>query len=350
MFFNLSRTFINFKVNFVNTLHSINLFLAKKFFNYPEVPGMLAGRDLTNKEQEMRNYISTLPVHRGNPNGGAPFPKPQSLLQAFFGNIPNFNLIERGHYKAHDSHFGFYVPNFKNIFFLPDPVSEFIQMKFNISTDVSTIVMYQEIIFLIILTYYFMLEFRLKLFWFLTINPYTRPLNYFVGMTDWIIDTFAGWFPIVFAIDYSPTLLLTLLGKSADSLNHLVLTMPFLPSEGVLGEIRKDGVKKPIKSVIFRSLPKLWEKHPIPNHLREYWYYERPDVFKQLEKFYKDREVDFKPDDVLHGMYKSNVAQLMHENLHNIHHFSTNVISDISLNLHHHHHIESYISSSIHIF
>ncbi len=46
---------------------------------------------------------------------------------------------------------------------------------------------------------------------------------------------YSGWFPVTFSIDYSPTLLLILIGKLADSRNHLVLTMPYLPSEGRLG-------------------------------------------------------------------------------------------------------------------
>ena len=347
MFLNLAATFINFKIFFVNTLHDLNLLLAKKFFNYPLVPGMLAARNLTDKEQGMRDYIATLPLHRTH---GPPWPRPKTLLQALFGNIPHFDLIQRGHYKSDDALFGFYVPNFKNIFFLPDWMSEFIQMKFNISTDISTIVIYQEVLFLVILTYYFMLEFRVKLYWFLTINPYTRPWNYFIGMTDWILDAFAGWFPVTFSIDYSPTLLLILIGKLADSLNHLVLTMPYLPSESKLGQVTVPGVKKPVKAVIFKGFPKLWEKHPIPNHIREYWYNHRPDVVKKLQKLYDGREIDFKPDRLIRKDYDAHhAAQLMHDNLHNIHHFSTNVISDISLNLHNHHHIENCISNSIHI-
>ena len=62
----------------------------------------------------------------------------------------------------------------------------------------------------------------------------------------------------------------------ADSLNHLVFTMPFLPSEG---EETKVLINQQMKDVlVFHYLPILWYRYPIPNDLREFWYKERPDI------------------------------------------------------------------------
>ena len=343
MYLNLTTTYINFKVRFVNLIHDLNLGIAKKFFNYPEVPGMLAAKNLSMSEISMEDYIAKLPVHEAY---APPIPAPKTLLQALFGNVPELAKVNRGYYKATDAHFGFYIPNFKNIWFFPDSVSQFIQVQFDITNDISTLVVLQEVLFVIILSYYFLIEFRTKLYWFLTINPYTRPLIYLLSMTDWLLDFTAGFFPVTFSIDYSPTILMMLLGKVADSLNHLVFTMPYVPSEGKYGIIKEQG--KEIKAIVFRFFPITWEKYPIPNKLREYWYYKRPDVFKYLEKKYKMKEIDFKPDNVLKQIYdKQHMTQTIHENLDNINHFSTNVISDISLNLHHHYNIKHYIFNSI---
>jgi hypothetical protein len=61
---------------------------------------------------------------------------------------------------------------------------------------------------------------------------------------------------------------LGILGVVADSLNHLVFTMPFLPSEGeelLINQQMKDVL-------VFHYLPILWYRYPVPNDIREFWY------------------------------------------------------------------------------
>ena len=54
MYSDLTTALINLKIQFVNLIHDLNLGIAKKFFNYPEVPGMLAGRNFSMQELSMQ--------------------------------------------------------------------------------------------------------------------------------------------------------------------------------------------------------------------------------------------------------------------------------------------------------
>ena len=84
-----------------------------------------------------------------------------------------------------------------------------------------------------------------------------------------------------------------LIGKIADSVNHLVFTMPFLPSEGNKVKMLIDGELKDV--VQFHYLPYLWYKYPIPLNLREFWYSERPDILNFMERNYGQFGINFRP-------------------------------------------------------
>jgi hypothetical protein len=90
---------------------------------------------------------------------------------------------------------------------------------------------------------------------------------------------------------------LGILGVLADSLNHLVFTMPFLPSEG---EATKLLINQEMKDVlVFHYLPILWYRYPVPNDIREFWYNERPDILKYLQKSYQDFDIQFLPNRIV---------------------------------------------------
>jgi hypothetical protein len=75
----------------------------------------------------------------------------------------------------------------------------------------------------------------------------------------------------------------------ADSLNHLVFTMPFLPSEG---EETKLWLISRWKMLVFH-FAHLWYRYPVPNDIREFWYRERPDILNYMQKAYKDLDIQF---------------------------------------------------------
>ena len=131
--------------------------------------------------------------------------------------------------------------------------------------------------------------------------------------------------------DYSPTLVLMVIGKLADSLNHLVFTMPFLPSEGTLGKIMSSDKMETV--ILYRFLPSLWMDEPIPDSLREFWYEKRPDILKFMKKNYNQLDIDFEPNRILQEMYdKEHINKPLIENVTSIKELSTNLICDISMN------------------
>ena len=98
----LNDLLIDFKKILVNGFHELFLIIATKFFNYPEVPGMLAAKDLSNFDQRAYDYFRSLPVHE---TLTPPSPQPRTLIQAIFGNTPHFEPIQRRFYTGTHSQF-----------------------------------------------------------------------------------------------------------------------------------------------------------------------------------------------------------------------------------------------------
>ena len=171
----------------------------------------------------------------------------------------------------------------------------------------------------------------MKMYWFLTINPYTRPWIYIISLTDWIQDVMTGLSPVMLGLDLTPSIVLGLTGKLADSLNHLVFTMPFLPSEGQPGKMIIDDQVKDV--ILFRYLPSLWYTHPIPNNLREFWYTERLDIYNFMKKNYSHLDIPFLPDQILKDISQQpQVTTPLADNVTQISDLSTNLLCHISIN------------------
>jgi hypothetical protein len=67
---------------------------------------------------------------------------------------------------------------------------------------------------------------RIALSWYIYINPYTFPWCYLAAAVDWTEDVLQGIVSDPRSKYY--WVFLGILGVVADSLNHLVFTMPFL--------------------------------------------------------------------------------------------------------------------------
>jgi uncharacterized protein YggT (Ycf19 family) len=138
---------------------------------------------------------------------------------------------------------------------------------------------------------------RIALSWFIYINPYTFPWCYLAAAVDWTEDVLQGIVPAILGVNITGSVFLGILGVLADSLNHLIFTMPFLPSEG---EETKLLINQQMKDVlVFHYLPILWYRYPIPNEVREFWYNERPDILNYMQKAYKDLDIQFLPDEAV---------------------------------------------------
>ena len=151
---------------------------------------------------------------------------------------------------------------------------------------------------------------RITISWFIYINPYTFPWCYLAAAVDWTEDVLQGIVPAILGVNITGTIFLGLLGVVADSLNHLVFTMPFLPSEG---EETKLLINQEMKDVlVFHYLPISWYRHPIPNDIREFWYKERPDILEYMQKAYKDLDIKFLPDNLVRNISEIKYSEISH--------------------------------------
>lgn len=263
-----------------------------KFLGYPEVPGM----PIFPLDSKLRNQLTSpdlLPKHITQ-IPPAQIQRPETLSEALFGTFPYTMPIEK-HFYQHkaEGYYNFYVENYRNMYFLPDWLSGYIQIHFNITVDHSSLELCRDVFFYVVLLYATIVSLRTMLFWMLAINPYTYPWVFVVDFVDWIYEGLAGILPCIVGIDLVPTFLGMLIGKIADSANHLLFTMPFLPSEGNKVKMIIDGELKDV--IQFHYLPYLWYKYPIPNNLREFWYFDRPDILNFMEENYVQFGINFRP-------------------------------------------------------
>lgn len=260
-------------------------------FGYPENPGMPTIPDVTTRSE----FLSSLPRHK---TFWPPAQRPETWFEMIFGTYPKLEPVDRYLYESKEEGFyNFYIENYKNIYFLPDWLSEFIQIRLNICLDITSLEMMREIIFVALVIYSQVVVLRIALAWLIFLNPYTFPWVYIVAAVDWTEDVFQGIIPAVYGVNLTTTIFLGVIGILGDTLNHVVFTMPFLPSEG---EEKKLLINEQLKDVLmFHYFPILWYRHPIPNELREFWYKERPDILEYLQTFYPEVDIQFLPDNMI---------------------------------------------------
>jgi len=262
------------------------------FLGYPDVHGMPIfpidpkAREQITGQDLLPRHITEIPPNQAQ--------RPETLTEALFGTFPYTMPVEK-HFYEHkaEGYYNFYVENYSNMYFLPDWLSAYLQIHFNITVDHSNLELGRDVFFYVVLLYGAIVSIRTTLFWMLAINPYTFPWVFAVDFVDWIYDGLAGILPCFVGIDLVPTFLAMLIGKITDSANHLVFTMPFLPSEGNKVKMLIDGELKDV--VQFHYLPYLWYKYPIPINLREFWYFQRPDILNFMEKNYSQFGINFQP-------------------------------------------------------
>jgi hypothetical protein len=268
------------------------------FFGYPDNPGMPTISDLPNDVYSKSRFLDNLPRHQ---TFWPPVQRPETWFETIFGPAPKVDLVPRYIYESQEEGFyNFYIENYKNIYFLPDWLSEFLQVRFNLCLDLTLLETIREVFFVGLMVYSQIVILRITLSWFIYINPYTFPWCYLAAAVDWTEDVLQGIVPAVLGVNITGSVFLGILGVMADSLNHLVFTMPFLPSEG---EETKVLINQQMKDVlVFHYLPILWYRYPIPNDLREFWYKERPDILNYFQKAYQNVEIQFLPDTLINEL------------------------------------------------
>jgi uncharacterized protein YggT (Ycf19 family) len=285
-----------------------------RLFGYPKNPGMPDSYLLPNEGSARAKFLDNLPSHQ---TFWPPIERPETWFETIFGPSPKIDAVPRYVYENREEGFyNFFIENYKNIYFLPDWFSEFLQVRLHFCLDLTLLETIREVVFIGLVIYSQLVILRITLSWFISINPYTVPWCYLVAAVDWSEEILQGIVPSILGINVTGSVFLGILGVLADSLNHLVFTMPFLPSEAEESRLVLQQQTKDV--LIFHYLPILWYRYPIPNEIREFWYNERPEILDYLLKAYQDLDIQFLPDSVIqeldHPKLKADLPQI-HDSL-----------------------------------
>lgn len=291
----LDEKFVSVRTGFYDIVGKVFEKLAQSF-GYPENPGMPTIYEASDEVYVRSQFFESLPKRI---TYFPPAQRPETWFEMIFGPAPRVEILPRYVYETKEEGFyNFYIENYKNIFFLPDWLSEFIQVQLHICLDITVLEIIREVLFIGLVFYSQMVILRIAISWLIWINPYTFPWSYLAAAVDWTEDVLQGIVPSVLGVNVTGSVFLGALGVIADSLNHLVFTMPFLPSEA---EETKLVINNEMKDVlVFHYLPSLWLKHSIPDNIRKFWYFERRDILEYMQVAYKDLNLRLVPDSVAH--------------------------------------------------
>ena len=288
----LDERFIPIRNAFYETVADFFTSLAK-LFGYPENPGIPIISDLPGDTRS--KFFDSLPIREMS---WPPQERAENLFEVIFGAVPKIDLVTRYIYEnTEEGFYNFYIRNYQNIYFLPDWLSEYIQVNLNICLDLTVLEIIREFLFVGFGVYSQLIGFRLVLSWFLSINPFNPPWCYLLAIVDWTDELLLGLFPSILGINMTSNFFLGLLGAMTDGLNNLVFTMPFLPSEGEESKLLINGKMEDV--IIFHYLPVLWYRYPIPNEIRQFWYDRRPDILEYMQKAYENLDIQFLPNEML---------------------------------------------------
>ena len=290
----LDEKFVSVRTAFYNLVGKFFEKLAH-YFGYPENPGMPTLYDVSDPVSGRSQFLTDLPKRI---TYFPPAQRPETWFEMIFGPAPRVEIVPRYIYETKEEGFyNFYIENYRNIFFLPDWLSEFLQVQLNICLDISLLEILREILFIGLVFYSQMVVLRIAISWLIWINPYTFPWSYLTAAVDWTEDVLQGIVPSILGVNVTGSVFLGALGVVADGLNHLVFTMPFLPSEA---EETKLVINNEMRDVlVFHYLPSLWYKYSIPNDIREFWYYQRRDIFEYMQSAYQDLNLLLLPNSLL---------------------------------------------------
>jgi len=221
-------------------------------------------------------------------------PNYDSWSTVIWGHMPKTSVIPRIGFISPErglGYYNFYFVRYKSMFFLPDNISEFLQVNdiLDCATSVSKIEAIRESVFIGLTFYMVIVNVRTILFWFLTVNTYTIPWILLHSFVDWTDDIVEAISPVVGGVSPGAMILTTAIGILSDSLNRFVFTMPYLPSEGYKATRLVEDRLMPV--IQFDGLPRLWYEHPIPNAIREYWFYDEPSIFGFMYQTYPDLQI-----------------------------------------------------------
>ena len=287
-------------------------------------------------------------------------PSIKNIQDIFISKGLEFSSTPVIHYKDKvEGYYNFIIAQ-KNVIFLPNWLSEIIQIYGKQNINTTTLKEIQVWTFEILNKFRILCEIRAGLWWWLMFNPYQQPFNTLRVITEWYLTGFTGVFPVILGIDMGPALALGLLGFALDWLNQLVFTMPYLPSEGEKFSVTNlDGLEMDNPAladlirkigedvIVFRYLPYLWYKNPIPDNIREYWYTKKPEILRYFVENYGDLGIDFFPNRILQTEYEKQISQgIITINMTSLKEMSTNLLCSLNQGIN----SDKILNDFIHIF
>lgn len=287
-------------------------------------------------------------------------PSIKNIQDIFISKGLEFNNTPVIHYKDKVEGYYNFIITQKNVIFLPNWLSEIIQIYGKQNINTTTLKEIQVWTFEILNKFRILCEIRAGLWWWLMFNPYQQPFNTLRVITEWYLTGFTGVFPVILGIDMGPALALGLLGFALDWLNQLVFTMPYLPSEGEKFSVTNlDGLEMDNPAladlirkigedvIVFRYLPYLWYKNPIPDNIREYWYTKKPEILRYFVENYGDLGIDFFPNRILQTEYEKQISQgIITINMTSLKEMSTNLLCSLNQGIN----SDKIVNDFIHIF
>ena len=104
-------------------------------FGYPQNPGMPIDYKMSQDVYTRSQFFDSLPKHK---TYWPPIQRPETWFEIIVGPAPKIESIPRYIYETkNEGFYNFYIENYKNLYFLPDWASEFIQVRLNICLDIS---------------------------------------------------------------------------------------------------------------------------------------------------------------------------------------------------------------------
>lgn len=293
---------INLRIFLYNLLKYIFEYIAT-LFGFPDIPGMPSnlmdydeglGRQVYGMS-EIEQYISRLPKLQVPPRQ----PEINSFSDIFLGAPVKPFQTFRHYFEGSDipgvGYYSFYIDNFRNYIFLPDFLSEFLQTRCNFYFDYGLPEDLKVLIFMIGHFYIQLINLRVCISWFTLFNPYSFPLRILTGLTERLEELSSQYAPSIGGLAIGMSVYMALVGNLLDTLNYIVFTMPYLPSEGIISFRTENDTL--IQTLVFTDIPYLWVKYPIPDPLRDFWFFERPEILKYMEATYSDLGINFRPDE-----------------------------------------------------
>ena len=190
----LDDKFIPIQTGFSNMIDSFFKTIAK-LFGYPENPGMPGGYDFSIENSARSKFLENLPSHK---TFWPPIQRPETWFETIFGPSPKIDAVPRYVYENREEGFyNFFIENYKDIYFLPDWLSEFLQVRLHFCLDLTLLETIREVFFIGLVIYSQIVILRITLSWFISINPYTVPWCYLVAAVDWTEEVLQGLLPSI---------------------------------------------------------------------------------------------------------------------------------------------------------